>query len=229
MSPGERAYFAALYRWLVATRVLNVDLSGPRLLDAGCDDASFLRRSSAAIRVGVDIAPRAHAEPPIEIVRADLGHLPLKEANFDAVLLFDVLEHIEHDQRVMGELLRVLRPTGSLWFSTPARDTTIWPRFLHPRANRAFGHVRNGYNFNELQALLPNQERWTMELFYWNEPLLRAAFIPLHILDRFVPRLAAPSTVLCFKLDKYWSHGSSGHIFGRIVPRSRDKVGEDAH
>src|SRR5262245_8019731 len=163
---NERPYFASYYRWLVASRRLGVDLAGVRLLDVGCDDASFLARSGAALRVGVDLAPRARPQNGIEIVQADARRLPVLHGTFDCILAFDILEHIEHDRAVMHELLRVLAPGGTLWFSTPARDTQFWPPFIHAYANRAFGHVRNGYTVEHIRSLLPPGASLKLDLFH---------------------------------------------------------------
>ncbi|GAB4204413.1 MAG: hypothetical protein OHK0022_29530 [Roseiflexaceae bacterium] len=212
----NRPYFASYYRWLVAQRLLGLNLEARRILDVGCDDANFLGRSPAPLRVGVDLAPRARPEAGIEILRADARCLPVLDSQFDCILAFDVLEHIEDDRAVMGELLRVLAPGGTLWLSTPARDTSFWPRFIHPYANRAFGHVRNGYTVKQLCGLIASPEYY-VELFYWNEPLLRAAFVPLHLLDRLVPPLADLLTRACVALDSHRPDGMAGHVFGRIT------------
>jgi SAM-dependent methyltransferase len=217
----ERPYFASYYRWLVASQRLRIDLAGARLLDVGCDDASFLGRGSAALRVGVDLAPRARPQNGIEIVRADARRLPVLRDAFDCILAFDVLEHIEHDRIVMSELLRVLAPGGTLWFSTPARDTQFWPPFIHAYANRAFGHVRNGYTVEQFRALLSADDSLRLELFHWNEPLLRAAFVPLHILDRLAPALADRCVRWCFTLDSLRPDGRRGHLFGKITRTER--------
>jgi len=212
----SRPYFASYYRWLVASRRLGVDLRAERILDVGCDDANFLARSPAALRVGVDLLPRARPADGVEIVRADARRLPVLDGQFDCILAFDVLEHIEDDRAVMRELARVLAPGGSIWLSTPARDTRFWPAFIHPYANRAFGHVRNGYSVKEVIALAP-LDGWLFELFYWDEPLLRACFVPLHLLDRLAPPLADLLTRACFVLDSRRPDGLAGHIFGRIT------------
>lgn len=213
---NQRPYFASYYRWLVAQQLLGVSLSARRVLDVGCDDANFLERSSAPLRVGVDLAPRTALHGGIKLVRADARALPVLAESFDCILAFDVLEHIEHDRAVMREMLRVLAPGGTLWLSTPASDTRFWPPFIHPYANSVFGHVRNGYAPKELRALVGEGD-WHVELFYWSEPLLRAAFVPLHLLDRLAPPLAAALTRWCFALDSRRSDNSGGHVFGRIM------------
>jgi SAM-dependent methyltransferase len=219
-SRGEHQYFASYYRWLVASRRLGVDLRGPRVLDVGCDDASFLGQSPAALRVGVDMAPRARPQGGIEIVRTDARLLPLVRGSFDCILAFDVLEHIDDDRAVMREMLRALAPHGTLWISTPALGYQMFPAFLTPYTNRIFGHVRNGYTPAALQALLPDGDGWALESFHWNEPLLRLGFAPLHALNAAAPGLAALATQVCYQFDRRFAQGSRGHLFATVRRRT---------
>jgi SAM-dependent methyltransferase len=218
-------YFASYYRWLVASRRLGVDLSGPRILDVGCDDAGFLGRGAASLRVGVDMAPRARPSGGVEIVRADARRLPIVAGGFDCILCFDVLEHIEDDRAVMREMLGALAPHGTIWISTPALGYRMFPATLTPYTNRIFGHVRNGYTAAELQALIPNPDRWTLDYFYWNEPLLRLGFAPMHVLNTLAPRLTAPVTRALFQLDRRMPDGQRGHLFATIRRRPAGLAG----
>ncbi len=82
------------------------------------------------------------------IVRSgEITALPFGEGSFDLVAAFDVIEHVEDDERVFGELTRVLRPDGRLILSVP----------LHPARWTTFddyvGHARR-YEPGVLQALL---------------------------------------------------------------------------
>lgn len=52
--------------------------------------------------------------------QADATALPFREGSFDAVFMFDVLEHIDADDVVLGEIRRVLRPGGKLLLTVPA-------------------------------------------------------------------------------------------------------------
>jgi SAM-dependent methyltransferase len=217
---NEHQYFASYYRWLVASRRLGVDLTGPRILDVGCDDANFLGRGAASLRVGVDMAPRARPQSGIEIVRADARRLPIVAGGFDSILCFDVLEHIEDDRAVMREMLGALAAHGTIWISTPSLGYRMFPNTLTPYTNRIFGHVRNGYTAADLQALIAEPEHWALDYFYWNEPLLRLWFAPLHALYQAAPALAARVTRLVYQLDRRMPSGQRGHLFAMIRQRN---------
>ena len=73
--------------------------------------------------------------------------LPYATENFDLVAAFDVIEHVEDDQRVFAELIRVMKPQGVLLFSVPLHPAH-WNEF-----DEAVGHARR-YQPAELRALL---------------------------------------------------------------------------
>ena len=66
----------------------------------------------------------------------EITQLPFESGVFDLVTAFDVIEHVENDERVFTELTRVMKPGGWLIFSVP----------LHPGRWTAFdeyvGHAR---------------------------------------------------------------------------------------
>ena len=101
-------------------------------------------------------------------VCADATRLPFADESFDAVTMFDVLEHIPDHQRAAAEARRVLRPGGVLLASSPhAKWRYPYYRLFAPIAPREeelfaeWGHVRRGYTLGEFDTLvgLP-RERW---------------------------------------------------------------------
>src|SRR5438874_13033 len=57
--------------------------------------------------------------------RARLGTLDhfYKDASFDAVFAFNLIEHLPHPKEFFAEAHRVLRPGGALVLETPVRES----------------------------------------------------------------------------------------------------------
>lgn len=60
--------------------------------------------------------------------------IPFRNGSFDAVLCTQVLEHVQDERAVVGEIARILRPGGRLLLSVPF----LFPIHAHPEDNRRF-------------------------------------------------------------------------------------------
>jgi SAM-dependent methyltransferase len=205
-------HFASYYRWLALREWLRISPEA-RVLDVGCDDGEIVARVQARQRVAVDLNPRCR-DAAVGLARADARSLPVQSCAFDVVLAFDIIEHVEDDRSVLAEMVRALAPGGTLWISTPAAAWTIFPAFLTPRANRGFGHVRNGYTPADLRARLPAGVQ--LEVATWNEPVFRYAFAALRLIDAVSSPLARWLAGVCYRLDRRFRDGQSGHLFVRV-------------
>lgn len=70
------------------------------------------------------------------VVCASVEAMPFDDHSFDALVLGEVLEHVENDLAALGEVVRVLRPRGIVAISVPAN-----PRYFGP-SDRWAGHFR---------------------------------------------------------------------------------------
>jgi SAM-dependent methyltransferase len=119
-------YFAASERALVR----QTGLSG-RLLEIGCGQgANLFHLSAQRGSVGVDLSHDrlCHARdelPGLAFLRADGGHLPFRPGSFDAVLIRDVLHHVDDRVGVLREAVRVLRRGGELASIEPNRGSPL--------------------------------------------------------------------------------------------------------
>ena len=133
-------------------RVLaGYEFSG-RCLDAGCGEGLYKRFLESFMEitdiVNLDInlchIPREREKyPRLSFVRASLTHLPFADNTFNCCLCSEVLEHIGEDTVAISELGRVINQGGLLLISVPL-----------PFAPRIPGHIRRGFSFERLSALL---------------------------------------------------------------------------
>lgn len=211
MKRDDRMHYASYYRWLVIRDWIRVNPTD-RVLDVGCDDGEIIARLPAARKVGIDLNPRS-PDPNVHLVCGDARRLPIASGAFDVVFAFDIIEHIEDDRTVLAELVRVLACGGTLWLSTPSAGFVLFPSFLTARANRGWGHVRNGYTIEEIQQKLPPEVQ--VEVLLWNEPVFRFVYVGLRSIDKFT-RLTCLLARWCFEIDRHWSQGHNGHLFGMV-------------
>ena len=99
---------------------------------------------SVALEYSEDGAGIARARG-LPVLRGDALALPFPDASLDLVVSFDVLEHIEDDDRAVQEFHRVLREGATALIAVPA-DPRLWSAH-----DVAVGHVRR-YTRDDLGA-----------------------------------------------------------------------------
>lgn len=84
------------------------------ILDVGCGDGRLLARFHTQNRIGVDFCRlnlrwAKKRDSGIQVVLADVEHLPFVRGVFDMVTCFDVLEHVLNPDRVYREAEQVAK------------------------------------------------------------------------------------------------------------------------
>ena len=104
--------------------------AGRDVLEAGCGEgygADLISRvANRVIGLDYDETTVAHVRsryPRIEMLHGNLAALPLPDESVDAVVNFQVIEHLWDQGQFIAECRRVLRPGGALMISTPNRLT----------------------------------------------------------------------------------------------------------
>jgi 2-polyprenyl-3-methyl-5-hydroxy-6-metoxy-1,4-benzoquinol methylase len=116
---------------------LTAYLEGKKVLDLGCFNGGrgigWFEKFKMASITGIDVAQEyidsatqfaKYKEIPAEYVLAHGEELPFADNSFDAIVTFDVLEHVRNLEKTMAECYRILRPHGVICL--------VFPSFHHP-------------------------------------------------------------------------------------------------
>ena len=110
-----------------------------KVLEFGCGSGNFLNTiDHKHTVVGVD----GHMEflkiaklksPHVEYLHCDIANIPITDNQFDVILAFDVLEHVD-SKKMLDEAYRLVKPGGHILISVPAFQ------FLWSRVDEQAGH-----------------------------------------------------------------------------------------
>jgi ubiquinone/menaquinone biosynthesis C-methylase UbiE len=143
------------------------DLPFKEILEVGGGQSGLTRLLYPHARVtNLDMDPSfanapCNLQEGVQFVCGDATRLEFASASFDAVTMFDVIEHVPDDKKAMSEVLRVLKPGGYLLVSVPNENWRFpYYRFMKnmcPTEEEKFaewGHVRRGYSLAQLSNLI---------------------------------------------------------------------------
>jgi len=99
-----------------------------RLLEIGCGEGNFLRRAGKdfSFACGIDLSTEGLKQAVrhrLVLSRGDAQNLPYKNASFDFVVAFDLVEHLPQPEKFFYEAVRILELGGELVLTTPNPDS----------------------------------------------------------------------------------------------------------
>lgn len=128
-------------------------VKGMDVLDAGCGfgyGSDFLAAGGARKVVGIDTDPKAISYASREYSRSNLSfqvmdvtRVSFSPSLFDAVISFEVFEHLRYPKEFLAEISKVLKDSGTLVISTPNRMYT--EQFYRKGKSMNPQHVREYY------------------------------------------------------------------------------------
>lgn len=175
--------------WYVATRALMAsvlaDVPAARVLDAGCGpggNGAWLQEKGTVFGFdlaaeAVDLAARRH--PEMLVARGNLLAVPFASSTFDLVVGVTVINQVADDDLAVGELVRVVRPGGTILLIEPAFQSL---RRSHDRVV----HTHKRYRRGELRVLLEHHGVLVTRATYAHSYLVPAA-AGLAVFDRLRP------------------------------------------
>ena len=177
--------------FLAQLRSLRIDLDAPlRVLDVGAGSGALRAQLEAATRWTIDIsdtnpAVKAHCIPG----RGDAWIYDVAQrsaeriGHYDAVLLFDVIEHADAPVTLLRDAAAHLKPGGRLFVNVPAL-----PAF-HSGYDHAAGHRRR-YTRRSLRREFEAASLRVLEVRYWGFTML-PMLVARWLVQRGKPRDAA--------------------------------------
>src|SRR5579859_2038451 len=126
------------------------------ILDCACGRGFYLNmiRSIsqcrlAGLELDGDIVRKAYTNvghlPHITISQANIYDQPYPDHSFDAVILSEILEHIEDDVRGLREVFRVLKPGGVVAITVPNANYPFWWDSINRTLETLFNtHIAKG-------------------------------------------------------------------------------------
>ena len=144
------------------------------VLEVGCGAGQFIRalkqRQNDLLAHGCDISvsaiARARQFQDGVTYAVSSETLPYADASFDAVIIFDVLEHVAGPDRLLREIFRVLKPGGKFYCFVPCEGDPLSFWFYLRRLN----------NFKDLT------EKYAGHVNHWS----RQQWLELIVRERFV-------------------------------------------
>ena len=162
MIPGQvedDLYNEHLSRYLFAKRFLK----GKVVLDAGCGVGygSYEARKTAKKIYGIDIskesigyAKKKYRSKNVLFEVGDVKKLRFKDNAFDAILSFEVIEHLSRQDVYLNEMKRVLKKKGLFFVSTPNK---IY--YSKTRQEKNPFHVKE-FNLKEFNGILSSHFKY---------------------------------------------------------------------
>lgn len=144
------------YNWII--EVFRPKLRG-RVMEVGSGRGTIAEMMLTSVESLDLIEPSKHltdlfperlkSSPKVTVFNESLeNRLPkIKDLSLDAIVMVNVLEHIENDGKAIGQLSRVLKSKGYLLLFVPALN------FLFSELDRVHGHLRR-YDKKSLEKLV---------------------------------------------------------------------------
>lgn len=105
--------------------ILEMIPHGTQVLDVGCGTgrlAKLMRDKRGAQVTGLDLSPWACeqlAKEGFETIVCSLPRIPLPDNTYDVAVATEVLEHLDHPEKTLRQMARVVKPRGLVMCSVP--------------------------------------------------------------------------------------------------------------
>lgn len=170
-------------------RFVTRHVSGGRLLDIGCATGNFLRGMAEqpgewdlhGVELSDEVAQIARERYGLQIKTGTLEQAAFPDAHFEAITLWDVLEHLHDPGATLQEIWRILKPGGLLVIRVPNQDSwdarlfgKYWAGLDAPRHLYVFGTEtldralrQNGFQIIDHSSGIGSYVTFVLSVRFW--------------------------------------------------------------
>ncbi len=215
-------------------------VAGKRVLDVACGEgygSKLLKSWGAESVVGVDISESAlqvanskFAEEGITFLHHSAEELPFESNSFDVVVSFETIEHLEHPEKFLEEISRVVKFNGTVLISCP--NDSYYEKNEQDYSNPFHKRQYTWFEFKEIaEKFLGAGEAW-----YFGFALRGVSTIPAEAtrepetdgLPSSMTELlnySTPEYAALLQAERYLNHWNAGYYLGVWGPES-SKLGQ---
>jgi SAM-dependent methyltransferase len=185
----QASHSAAYFERLLGVMDAALTQAGPQVLEIGAGSAgamhAFLASRPGARAVAMELSPASilaqqGSSTSLRSIAGSALQLPFRDRSLDAVVAFEVIEHLPDVALALDEMLRVVGRPGHIIIGLP-NHASLWTPLedrLQRRDRRAFGIVRGAgaWRWWKRNAALAWQKRFSNSAqFLYREPILHKA------------------------------------------------------
>ena len=201
----------------------------------GAGEAFQLFGNSVSLGIGVDVSPamldaaRRHVPEPTRLfVQGDATRLPVKDEQFDAVVMLGGIHHVNDRDRLFSEVRRILKRGGIFIWREPLDDFWLWRAIravIYRGSSKLQADTERPLRHRETQAQLERAglhvEVWRTIGFLGYCFLMNSDVLAINRVWQYVPGAVA-LTRLATKVDE-WTLKIPGltHAGLAVVGRAR--------
>jgi ubiquinone/menaquinone biosynthesis C-methylase UbiE len=227
---GERPYYYAFWERCLAKH-LN---PGDKVLEVACGPGYLVERllkryDTYAMDLSLAALERTRKRTgATSLLQATAESIPIKEGTFNAILAFDLIEHLPNPQNFIEAAHRLLKPNGLLILATPnpqslgcklkenrkENDPTPWEERLHQwHGWRDDTHI----NIQPIDTWRKSIDEGGFKIlrdgsdFWWDTPYVN--FIPVMLQKLFCNGINRITTY-CFGFLP-WKYGENYHVIAK--------------
>jgi SAM-dependent methyltransferase len=221
---------------------------GDKILDIGCATGLFLAEmqmlggwQAFGVEPGADAAATASRVHGLQVQVGDLASAHYPDATFDAVTLWDVLEHLHDPLAVIGEARRILKSDGILVLRTPSLqswDSRVFGRYwagldsprhlaiFTPRTLAALLQSA-GFAIETMGTGTGSYIIFLLSLRFWLAERIQSPTMRATALRLFDNPLAKALALLPFAVTDALGYGAALTVVARPTPRQSPELAQN--